>query len=320
MVVSTSPHLRPETEREPMELAFILSRGGLGDFIHWTTAIQYAIESNNHIRGLVATPAYFADLARHWFAPYYNRFKVYVYNEANLANDPVLTKMKRRFHSKFDSFTSVQHHLLTVGFGIYAQIDNPPKEWQRLPRIEHQAATRYVTGDYVVVTTEATSKVRTLPAETINKITEWLIAHDIKPVFLGKKNLTEHYKSGSSDMINTEGVVDLREKTELLSAAYILSQAKAVVGLDNGLLHLACCSDVPVAFAFTSVDPRHRIPPRSANAKTITITPPEDLKCRFCQSNVRFLEHDFRNCLYGDELCCKLMTAEPFIKALEELL
>ena len=45
------------------------------------------------------------------------------------------------------------------------------------------------------------------------------------------------------------------DKMNLLQAAYLLQHAKAVIGVDTGLLHLANALDVPVVGIFTDTDP-----------------------------------------------------------------
>lgn len=320
---STEAHLREGTQIELMEIAFVFNRGGLGDFIHWTPAIQYAIETNPHLSGLVCAPAYFAPLAELWFSPYRSRFEVHVYKEAELNSDPRIKGVKRRAQSKYDALTAAHWHLGRVGFGTYAYIDEIPEDWECLPTIrgnEVDLHPFYLPNEYIVITTEATSETRRLPAKTINDIVNWVYNKKYTPIFLGKKELEGMYQSKHSNGIHTFGVKDLREQTTITEAACVLANAKAVVGLDNGLLHLASCSKVPVVAAYTTVDPRLRTPVRQIGARTVNIVPSEELKCRFCQSNVRFIEHDFRTCLYGDTLCCTGLTAAPFIEALERIL
>lgn len=315
------PHMREESELPPFEINFVLNIGGIGDFIHWTTAIQYAIEKWPHLSGKVYSKFFFEELARLWFAPYAERFSVRGYQKFEEIQKAEKPQTAMRLRSPYDSITSVYHHSLSVGFATYAMEDSPPEKWLRLPEIrgdETPIEKFNLPKDYVVVTTEATSPVRKLPSSVINGITKWLLDRGITPVFLGKREISPTHSSGHSEGISTEGVLDLRERTNLTEAAVILSKARAVCGLDNGLLHLACCSEVPVLFAFTTADPRHRLVPRKG--KTLVLVPPEDLKCRFCQSNLKFLHHDFRNCLYSDIKCCNLFTAEDFTSQLEKLL
>jgi ADP-heptose:LPS heptosyltransferase len=100
-----------------------------------------------------------------------------------------------------------------------------------------------------------------------------------------------------------------------------MARAAATLGLDNGLLHLAACGPAPVVFGLTTADPRHRTPPRSEGERTIVLTPPESLTCRFCQSRMRFLVgHNFDRCIYEDYACTKTLTGELYLRALDVVL
>jgi ADP-heptose:LPS heptosyltransferase len=159
-------------------------------------------------------------------------------------------------------------------------------------------------------------------------VTKHLIERGIAPIFLGKHELTETYKASASDGVKTKGVIDLREKTSLREAACIMAKARFVLGMDGGLLHLAACSKVPVVFVFTTVHPDFRVPKRQENSKTTVVVPPESLHCRFCNSgNPRTLKamtyvvgHDFKNCLYKDNLCTKLIDVKTLIPIMDKLL
>jgi ADP-heptose:LPS heptosyltransferase len=132
-------------------------------------------------------------------------------------------------------------------------------------------------------------------------------------------------KGEFNESIRSELTEDLRDKTTLTEAMEILSQARAVVGVDNGLLHLASCSDVPVIWGFTSVDPKHRIPVRNnvAGYNAYTVVPSAGLNCRFCQSKYYYVEHNFKNCLQvtlnssPTIPCTTDMKAEKFMRILK---
>lgn len=318
-------HFRPGTRLPEHRIAFVLNAGGIGDYIHWTRAIQWAVSEHKNLSGFVVTPTFFADLARLWFAEYAPRFSVKVCDDlSRLQEDPEMHGVGMRFPTAYESMNAIGWHLFPLGFAYYGSTDRVPPEWNTLPPIRGDEAVSPIYAklhNYAVITVNATSPVRTLPSQTVNEIALWLRSRGVTPVFLGKRSLLGDYGAETPEGINFSLGVDLREKTNLVEAAVVMARAKAVVGLDNGLLHLACCSSVPVVFAFTTADPRHRVPPRQKGAKTVVITPPESLSCRFCQSNMKFLiGHDFRNCVYGDTLCCKLLTSDPFITALERII
>jgi ADP-heptose:LPS heptosyltransferase len=321
-ILVPSPPFRPGTRISHERFGFVYNCGGIGDYIHWTTAIRYAIETYPHTSGYIVTPPYFEDLARLWLTKYSDRFEILVSEEFDkdprLEGIPLLAPVRNQYAN------ASGFHLFALGYIYYNQISYIPAGYDTLPRIEGDEAPLEhfsLPESYVVVTTEATAENRRLPARVVNEITKSLIATGITPVFLGKKELAADYKSDSNEGISLRGVLDLREKTSLREAACVLARAKAVVGLDNGLIHLACCSDVPVLAVFTTVDPGTRIPKRKDGAKTVILTPDESLACRFCQTRVRFVfGFDSKYCLYKDNLCVKGLDGRAIVRAMREMM
>lgn len=318
----TNPHFRGTTELPRMKLSFAFNSGGIGDYIHWTPAIRWAIENHVHISGYVIAPSFFAPLAELWLGSVTDRYEIYECDD--LSVDPFMKTTPMRIPNADVIVNACGWSMFSLGWMYYANIDYIPKGYNQIPVIrgdEADLAKFNLPEKYAVLTTAATTKLRTIPTATINGILTGIKERGFTPVLLGKADMMKNYTSSSPEGIDLDGVIDLREKTGLVEAACILAGAKFATGLDNGLLHLACCSKTPVIIAFTTVHPRFRIPPRQEGTKTMTIIPDETLKCRFCQTNMRYiLSHNFNNCLYQDELCCKLMVAEPFLKAIDEVL
>ena len=322
----THPHLRPNSTIPQQEIYIAYNYAGLGDYIHWVTAVSWVIEQHTHLTGKILAPKFFYELANHWHQKHKPRFEVVKYDD--IKTDKIFREHKYYIMpDQHQLMNSMGGHLLPVGFHYYGNIDTIPPGYEKIPEIEGDEVdvTKFnLPKKYAVITTEATSPVRKFKSEAINELTIYCNQKGITPVFLGKHELTADYRSQSPTNINTEDVIDLREKTTLLEAAVILANAQFVLGVDNGLLHLASTTRVPVVFGFTTVEPRHRTPPRRPNTKTISVVPPEKLNCRFCQSRVRHvLGHDFRNCLYDktnkNVACLDYMNASAFIKAIEKV-
>lgn len=324
------PPYRRGTKIAKIKMALIYNAGGIGDYIHWTGAIKYAIDSNPHIEGYVVAPEYFYDLADLWLGNYSERFKV-ISHTGELKGNKLLEECAAIIPNNQQLANACGFHLTELGFIYYTQKKHIVKGYETIPIIKGNEADIShfnLPKDYVVIPTEATSENRRIPSETINAITKHLISRGITPVFLGKHKITEAYKASGDADINVRGTMDLREKTSLREAACIMARAKFVLGLDGGLLHLACCSMVPVIFAFTTVHPEFRVPKRQAGAKTTVVVPPENLECRFCNSGdphtlkamSYVIGHDFKNCLYKDNLCTKLIEARTFIPIIDKLL
>ncbi len=181
-----------------------------------------------------------------------------------------------------------------------------------------------ISGEFVVITTGYTAEVREFPANTINEIATWCKENNLGVVWLGKKDTPTGsaytIKGAFNSKIDYSQGLDLIDKTSLLEAAYVMSKAKAVIGVDNGLLHVAGCTDVHIIGGFTTVSPDIRIPVRNneLNYKFTSIVPKESLSCRFCQEKTNFLfNHDYKFCMYKDKLCVQDMTSDKFIEALK---
>ena len=178
---------------------------------------------------------------------------------------------------------------------------------------------------YVVVTTAYTSKTRMWNKKSIDETCDYIISKGYTPVYLGKSFTLAHDDKGiigNMEADYSKGI-SLLDQTSLFEAHGIIANAKAVVGLDNGLLHLACMSDVPVVYGFTSVLPEHRLPYRH-NTKGWQCYPVEvkELRCYGCQSNMNFADPKFSfvNCFYDDYQCIDMLTSDRFIKELEKIL
>ena len=164
---------------------------------------------------------------------------------------------------------------------------------------------------------------RAWPTEEVLKTAEWLKTQGLIPLFIGRTEMNENHardsikpKSALPEDVSAYGV-DLRNKTSLPELASILAVAKAVCGIDSGPIHLAGTTTIPIICGYTSVSPEFRIPFRKVG-KTIPIVP--QIECIGCESRWRSNFWNFENCYYGHINCCKSMTADKFIAALQEVL
>jgi ADP-heptose:LPS heptosyltransferase len=313
-------YFRSGTQISPTKVALVLNAGGIGDYIHYTKAIQYAIETTPYIHGYIGTPTYFADLARLWLGHFRDRFRIKVTDDFSkekfLQGVPCLVPDRKQFAN------ATGFHPTHLGFIYYTQRNEVPEGWGVLPPIrgDERDLTRFALPErYAVITPNATDDTRRLEAGAIREICDHLLSVGTTPVFLGKYAVTATHLGVPPENLDTTGVLDLREQTDLVEAACIMARAQFVLGLDNGLLHLASCSDVPIIWIFTTVRPALRIGERPAGSRNIIITPPKELACRFCNSNMRYIMgHDFKNCLYKDNACTKLIRGSDLIRIIKE--
>lgn len=313
--------LREGTVLPDQKINLVYNAGGIGDFIYWTQAIRFAVVSNPHIRGNILAPSWFVDLARLWLGDLKDRFRVKDY-AAEWSSEECAKKIPAIVPDGKQYANATGFHLHLLGFVYYNQIDYVPVGWECPPVIRGDEAdiSRFgLPEEYVVITPYATHENRRLRASAINDLTTYLSERGVTPVFLGRSVMAHDHQAAPDDGINREHVVDLSEGTTLREAACVMANARAVIGLDNGLLHLASCSMVPVVFAFTTVVPRLRVPERRKGAKTLVLTPPESLKCRFCTAERYIIGHDFKDCLYKDNLCTTFFDGPALVRAYEEI-
>jgi hypothetical protein len=302
------------------EIQFFYHLGGIGDYIYWTSTIDYIITNYTHLHGYIIAPDFFFELAQLWLGKHRDRFKIITQTEAE--GNKERHDSIRAVYPQSNQVNASAIHLMEMG-ALYFLNKNTPKEIKRMPKIrgDEVALPPELHGlDYAVITTGATVPVRQITDKTANSLIDYLNERKLVPVFLGKKELQKNYQTNFSGGINYSGGIDLREGTTLVEAACILANAKIVAGIDGGLLHLAACSEVPLVFGATSIDPQYRVPMRGDRNKTVIIFPGEELACRFCQSNMRYTFHDFRTCIYADYLCTKMLNGPTFINAIEKLI
>lgn len=180
---------------------------------------------------------------------------------------------------------------------------------------------------YVVIAATATERVKTMPNETVNEISKYVISKGYVPVFIGKTE--SHTGEGNNKIKGNVADIDyslglnLLDKTDILQTAKIIEGAQVFVGMDGGATHIAGVTKTKIVVGYTFINPNHNLPIRNDQIgyDCYPIVPDESLKCRFCQTNCNFYyNHDFRKCIYNDYLCLSYMTSNKFIKELEKIL
>lgn len=225
---------------------------------------------------------------------------------------------------------SLSTHLVDYNFNALGnkQVQIQDKNYVKLDLSRIFIEKFKLPKEYVVITTGYTAKIREFMPEKVNKITEYLNNKNMPVVFLGNRqtftgenvsNIVGHF----NESIDFSKGINLVDKTSLLEAGKIIAGAKAIVGIDNGLMHIAGCTDTPIVGGFTSVSPHLRNPYRNNELgwNCYNVIPPESCKERFFQSNWDYIfNFDFRFCYYNDYECVKSINAQDFINHLETIL
>lgn len=185
---------------------------------------------------------------------------------------------------------------------------------------------------YVVISVGATSDNKIIPEHVTEAIIHWCVGRGYKPVILGKSEtlvkavgedipLTIRYRYDTLPQAAKALALDMRDKTNLLEARDWCGHAAAVVGVDGGLLHLAGTTNTKIVYGWTTVNPLDRAIVRySLSNWEVEHVGPRDLACVGCQGNWNLMHgHNFRNCMYKDNLCVDRLNGQDFTDALERL-
>jgi ADP-heptose:LPS heptosyltransferase len=299
----------------------LIKDGGMGDYVCACIAIDYIKKNYPWINLLIWMPDYFVPVAKHLLPP------KSVIRGHSLAHKKYNNKLQAISSAWTTHHTSLATH--PVDYMFHMLVDKTVEMCDKNYLQIQPDRINYNLPDvpYVVIPVGSTSKVKELSGEVINEIATYIKGKGYLPVFVGKKlneTGTEFKHVATMSDFNPELGLDLIDKTTLLEAAKLMYYAKAVVGMEGGMMHLAaCCGDVPLVAGYTFVDPALVMPIRNnvLGNNVFPVTQPESLECRYCQSRMNFMyEHDFRNCFYEDFQCVKNLTADLFIAELEKIL
>lgn len=234
--------------------------------------------------------------------------------------------------------TGAGGHLVQMGWVDHGGRYNPRKGGDYYPEIDWSgwSDTRYWTWriygliekNFVVFTTGAVAKSRSVPGHYWNPLIDYVKARGYIPVFLGvdeMNDLAGKIKVKFEDGCNYSAGIDLRNQTTVMDAAYLMHNAAAVVGLDNGLIQLASCTHADIVCAYTIVDPIDRRPKRRAGKWEEIYLSEDELVCTGCQTNMPAIAppHDFKYCLHQHYKCVHMLFERDglrFCEALDKIL
>lgn len=311
-----SPGWRKGTKLPRYITNFVLTGGGLGDYICHMPAFEYIAERQPHVKGRLFCAEPFKSVAKYIMAKY-PHWEVLDPSVCETKIKPMEALITPAQYVKY--VDAVGSHLLDLGFMYYTKLGGPPPEYDRMTDLSHYRSGKDwdLPESYAVLTPGYTTEVRKMKGAYLNEISQYLLDKGITPVYLGKKtfavsgknhSVDPRYKAAFDDDFDPSLGIDLREKTTLLECVEIIRRAKMILGIDNGLLHFAGCTTTPIIFGHTITEVRHRVV-RRPKGEVINLTVNKNLlPCAGCQSNMRFIPfHDFRKCLYGDAACTDML-------------
>jgi len=306
---------------------FIINAGALGDSLSAAPALKYAIE-NIFTNGKYEVMLH--DYLRPLF-PFIPEENVIYFGKGKDLSEPHIVV---HYYDVIDSPTGPTANLnpLRMSLTDYSSIKllglllkDEDKNYPKLPLDNIDISKFELPENYACILTTALHKNRSLPRTDVYRIANYLLKKGITPVFMGKATrIIDTFGSTPRYGVSPpakEGMIDLVDKTSLMEAAKVMSNAICVVGADTGLIHLAATTDVPIICGYTTVAPDLRMPYRHNQLGwgLTPITPPEK-DCRYCSSDF-FLNHvNFNECLQKDYQCIDSLSGEAFIEAIEVLL
>lgn len=320
-----APIIAGVAQTECFPINFEFCGGGMGDYICWTPALQWMIKNCPWVYGRIWTPAYFIEFVRHFFEDVPN-WKINLIEKFKTEAEPK-TLCRGLGSAPNQLLNATGCNLLRQGFANFVNLDRIPDgtmypelkiDDSRLPKV-----LKRLDRPWIVFTPGGTTQARFVPARYWNPLIAFVKELGFMPVFLGKTQLQDVHRAYFDDEVHWNEGIDLREKTTLLEAAAVMKFSAATLGLDNGLLHLAACTDAPIIFAYNIADPVDRRPIRNSG-KYIELTVPEsELECIGCQTKYKLLyTHNFKNCIRKDVKCIDLLfknEGELWKKAIEEI-
>lgn len=297
----------------PYKLNICSNFAGLGDHVARLPAIKYVHDTYTHVTMNIFWHDYVLDLVQ-FVLPSSRRLRHWPISRMYLA-DTSLPLIDFNYNRLSPLALDLTLH------AFLALIDRLPPglEDTRLilaPKVSLD--TRYkLPAEYAILTPEFTSESRQWPAESVQQVSDWLVEQGVSPVILGTKANMSVGNGREIPVVTQEiagPIIDIRGQTSLVEALGIIQGAKAIVGVDNGLLYLAGMTTTPRIRGMTTVIPKHRL--AYGHGPLISINAQVD--CVGCQSKAYFVKHDFRKCLYDrDFTCTKEMTGDRFIEALK---
>lgn len=316
--------LRPDTRLRDYHVNVCSNFGGLGDMIARLPAFKYAVETYENVVMNVYWHDYVLPLVER-LLPSTERMRHKKLSDMAFADSKLPLLDFSPTHISSFSMHMTEHAFLML-------LNRIPRESKDMWYLQddrnnswHTRSTLGLDGKpFVVLTTGFTAPVREWLPKEVNKVKSWCERKGYVPVLLGSSQPMDVgngnvIKSGfRMSELDMTGVNNLIDQTSITQALDVMRGAQAVVGVDNGLLHLASCTTTPVVWGFTSLVPEHRLPYLPGTHRHEVVIP-KKLSCAGCQSKVYFARHEFKYCMYGDNACVTMMKGELFIEALERL-
>lgn len=323
------PYFRPGTELPVITVNFVFQGNGMGDYIGYLPALRWNALNSTNIHGRVFVMKRLVELVSNFLHQFCNWevFDIDMLNKMNLApsvmRGPGIT-MNGVKYSQLANGTG--GHLVDLGFIYFCNMFPTPKGWDTFPVlkfVDEKIPHGLDPKSYIVLTPGAVADNRSVPGHAWNPMIDWAQNKGLTPVVLGVSEISKNFKVKYSDGLDYKRVLNLIDKTTVMEAALIMKHSAATVGLDNGLINVAACTNAPIVAGYSMVHPDDRRPKRVSGKWEEIFIPREELACTGCQTYMKNLfPHTFNHCLYGDNACIELLfkdNSRLWIEALDRI-
>lgn len=245
--------------------------------------------------------------------------------EASFLNYPIIPNIPVVYSMK-PSPTSIHCHLIdcfsmSISECILkeTQKDYPRVSAEKLPN------NKLKGEKYIVLAYGATVDNRRMLPEVFEGLKQYFLERDYKVVTLGKRDhllqAGDKLTRPMFDGVSFEGCIDLIDKTTIPEALSIINDAKMIVGLDGGLIHLAGMTDTPIVASYTEGDPYYLIPYRNGiKGHNVFVVEP-DSECKYCKTETfETYGIDFLKCNAGTKECMNSLTLDKYISQIEKIM
>lgn len=297
---------------------YVINSSAIGDTIAALGSLKYAIE-NFHKDGRyhILRHKQFKDLYMH---PSFDQSKITDFETHTQFKEPYAFKQLNEVNGK-----ALRLHPLRVSLIDYGSIALltrilPDEHKNYIPFVVPADVSRFNIPfeKAVVVSITSSTPVRKIPDNEVQKICNMLLDLGYIPVIVGKTQSS--FKVNWSAIRPTKGI-DLINQTSLAELYHIIDKSVAIIGLDNGVMHISGMSpNARIVYGTTIVHPELRMPYRNniCGWRCEPVLP--DTPCSLCQSKWQLDNFDFTKCYFNNYACTSTMTAEKFIEAFKKVL
>lgn len=335
-IIPDTPYLPTGMEVPVANYDFVIGGAGIGDLICHFPAFIYMAKHCPWARGTIICPDSIREFALNIMRPYRKMWTVHdsisiTHKEGTYVCAPGL-KVNGVVKQPFCNGTG--GHLVHASFINFVNMFPPPKDADIYPVIDFENTILSEEawelhdrwkGKYIVFTPGSVSQARSVPGYYWTPIVYHAKRLGYQPIVLGKTELSKDLKTNFPTDFPYDQCKDLRDKTSLIEAAFIMKHAAATLGLDNGLIQIASCTDATIIAAYNITEPWQRVPNRRSGKFIALSLTQEDLDCANCQTNLKRFHpaHSFTTCLTGTRACIDILfqnSGERWKTVLDQIL